>query len=234
MAAPSTYERRLHEVHLKVLHNWRDLLTQPGMRTDTLGAAFAGVLDEGGDWRGAVAAGEASVAQLALPRLFPRLAPLVAKGYLEGLVAAVADAVVANTQAELGVIVEERGLPARFRELEKRVEAARRGVAGGGGAGAGASSAAGGAAALALAAQMPEDEVRGIAMEAKRGYEQQLRARTPTSRGTWPRPTSARARSSRASTRRSRRSANSAPLRTGFVASGTYESNRAKKKKQPA
>jgi hypothetical protein len=176
MAAPSTYERRLHEVHLKVLHNWRDLLTQPGMRTDTLGAAFAGVLDEGGDWRGAVAAGEASVAQLALPRLFPRLAPLVAKGYLEGLVAAVADAVVANTQAELGVIVEERGLPARFRELEKRVEAARRGVAGGGGAGAGASSAAGGAAALALAAQMPEDEVRGIAMEAKRGYEQQLRA----------------------------------------------------------
>ena len=174
MAAPSTYERRLHEVHLKVLHNWRDLLTQPGMRTDTLGAAFAGVLDEGGDWRGAVAAGEASVAQLALPRLFPRLAPLVAKGYLEGLVAAVADAVVANTQAELGVIVEERGLPARFRELEKRVEAARRGVAGGGGAG--ASSAAGGAAALALAAQMPEDEVRGIAMEAKRGYEQQLRA----------------------------------------------------------
>ena len=176
MAAPSTYERRLHEVHLKVLHNWRDLLTQPGMRTDTLGAAFAGVLDEGGDWRGAVAAGEASVAQLALPRLFPRLAPLVAKGYLEGLVAAVADAVVANTQAELGVIVEERGLPARFRELEKRVEAARRGVAGGGGAGAGAASAAGGAAALALAAQMPEDEVRGIAMEAKRGYEQQLRA----------------------------------------------------------
>lgn len=174
MAAPSTYERRLHEVHLKVLHNWRDLLTQPGMRTDTLGAAFAGVLDEGGDWRGAVAAGEASVAQLALPRLFPRLAPLVAKGYLEGLVAAVADAVVANTQAELGVIVEERGLPARFRELEKRVEAARRGVAGGGGAG--AASAAGGAAALALAAQMPEDEVRGIAMEAKRGYEQQLRA----------------------------------------------------------
>jgi hypothetical protein len=83
---------------------------------------------------------------------------------------------VANTQAELSVIVEERGLPARFRELEKRVEAARRGVAGGGGAGAGASSAAGGAAALALAAQMPEDEVRGIAMEAKRGYEQQLRA----------------------------------------------------------
>jgi hypothetical protein len=170
-AAPSTYERRLHEVHLRVLHNWRDLLTKPGMRTDTLGAAFAGVLDddEGAGWRDAVAAGEASVAQLALPRLFPRLAPLVAKGYLEGLVRGVADAVVANTQAELGVIAEERGLPAKFSELERR-EAARRGGAGGAGAGASA------AAALAVAARMPEDEVRSIAMEAKRGYEQQLRA----------------------------------------------------------
>jgi len=173
-SASSVYERRLHEVHLKALHNWRDLLTRPGVRTDALGAAFAAALDAGGDWRGAVLAGEASVAQLALPRLFPRLAPLVAPGYLEGLVAGVADAVVANTHAELAVIAQERGLPAKLRELERRVEAERRGGAGAGAGAAGAGAAA--AAAVAPAEQMPEDEVRAVAVEAKRGYEQQLRA----------------------------------------------------------
>ena len=178
----SAYERRLLEVHEKTLQNWRALLTQPGVKADALalGPAFAEALAECGDWRGAVLAGDASVAQLVLPRLFPRLAPLVAEGYLEGLLASVADAVVTNTQAELAVIARERSLPERFRELERRVEAARRGNGGGGGGGGG-----GGAAADAGAtggdddagrAVMPEDEMRGVAMGAKLGYEQQLRA----------------------------------------------------------
>jgi len=168
----SIYEEKLMSVHQKSLDTWRAILTKPGIKPDVLGPAFGNLLAVSGggdlgvknDWKEVVCRGDSSVLGLCLPKLFPRLSPLVSKRFLEDIVDKATETVVKHSQDELAVILRERNLPDRLRDLESRIKLEREG---------GESSSSSLPAPLEL---MPVDEMRSSVMAAKIAYETQLRA----------------------------------------------------------
>ena len=169
----SLYEDKLMSVHQKSLDTWRAILTKPGIKPDVLGPAFGnllavngGVGDLGGknDWKEVISRGESSVLGLCLPKLFPRLSPLVSSRILEDIVDKATETVVKHSQDELAVILRERNLPDRLRDLEHRIKLEREG---------GESGSSTLPAPLEL---MPADEMRSSVMAAKAAYETQIRA----------------------------------------------------------
>jgi hypothetical protein len=168
----SIYEEKLMSVHQKSLDTWRAILTKPGIKPDVLGPAFGNLLAVSGnkdsngkqDWKDVVSRGDSSVLGLCLPKLFPRLSPLVSSRFLEDIVEKATETVVKHSQDELAVILKERNLPEKLRDLEKHVKLEREG---------GDSTSSTLPAPLEL---MPADEMRSTVMAAKSAYETQIRA----------------------------------------------------------